>query len=207
MLTRGILGRPSRLGITTSTAAAIAVLLLCLFFEYIVPNASALTPSMYLGVRNPNFRVVILYAATAGFHIFVCSLGAALLISRINAETSKPDIGPVVRGLAASASLIFGAVLTGCALKLNVVVHSYHATMLPLRSDPRFGFLFAKSDAVRPGFDFEPFALAPLSLILCGIVVAVVACFWISNRAIKFVHKHQDIKKAELQQLKRDISV
>lgn len=208
MVARGLLARPSRLGMATSLTAAVAVLMLCLAFESVVPRAN-LTPATasYLRDGNSNFRVVILYAATGGFHIFLCAVGAMLLLSRINSETSQVDIRPVVRNLIIAFCLIYGTVLLGCALKLKAVIHSYHVTMLPLRSDPRFGFLFSSNDAVGLGFDIELFALAPLALMFCGIGVAVIACFWISNRAVGFIHSQKNITKKELAQLKRDMSV
>lgn len=208
MVARGFLARPSRLGMATSLTAAVAMLLLCLTFECVVPGTNPTGPNAgYLGQQNTNFRVVILYAATGGFHIFLCVMGGVLLASRLNAETSKIDIVAIVRNIIVSFALIYGAVLLGSSLKLNVVVHSYHATMLPLRADSRFRFLFSDNDLVRRGFDIELFAFAPLTLIFFGVGVAVVACFWISNRAVGFIHSHDELRKRELDYLKRDVSV
>jgi len=197
------LHHPSRLGLATALAAGVAVLLLCAIFQFVVPahDVSAYVPA---NPGNVNLRALILYAAAGGAHVLLCSLGTAILFFRV--RVAEPNFRKITVDFTIAFSVIIAVVVLGCYLNLRVVQQSYFETIQPLQGDPRFGHLLGEHRIPLIAARFQLFAIFPLVLIAFGAAIAIVACFWVSQRMVDFVRTADGLKEAEIMEMKRDVA-
>jgi hypothetical protein len=199
------LDRPSRLGLATAIAAAMGALTLCLFFEFLVPLPTDAAAD-YLGAKNLIRRSIILYVTAGGTHMLLCSAGMAFFFDQLRREESAPEFKRTI-GYAVAAFCIIGTLIViACALRLNIVAHSFQDRIRPLESDTRLAFLLTPRQIPLLHFGVRPFALFPILLVLFGAAVTVTACFWIAHKATTFASRADDLKPIHIVELKRSIS-
>ena len=199
------LARPSRLGLVITFGAGLVVLILCLAFESIVPNSGAYS-GKYLGQQNLNFRSIILYATTGGTHILLCASSIIFFSTQLRRGQPKPEFKRVIVATAISFVVIFGVVLIACNLDLNLVHQSFQGRMAPIQNDARFSLLLGTTVTPLLNLKLQIFALFPLLLIAFGIIAAVIACFWIADKAVTFAYAADSLSKKEIVQLKRSVA-
>lgn len=199
------LARPSRLGVATALGTAFGVLMLCLVFEFVVPAPDG-QGANYIGHKNLNFRSIILYATTGGMHILLCSGGMVFFCEQLRRGEPKLEFKKIIVGASVAFFVVFSIVLIACYLDMNVVRQSYDERVRPLQDDDRLIFLFATYSIPFTHIKFRPLAILPLSLVFFGVAVAVMACFWISHKAIAFAHRADNLRKSEVIELKRSLA-
>lgn len=199
------LARPSRLGAATALGTALGILTLCLVFQFVVPALNGLGRGAVVQ-ENLNFRSLILYATAGGIHILLCSGSMVFFWEQLRRGESQLEFRHIVMFAAAVFAIIVSIVLIACYLNINVVGQSYQERVMPLQGDWRLAFLLTKRAFLFTSLKLELLALFPLALVLFGVAAAVMACFWISHRAIAFAHRADDLKKSDILVLKRNLT-
>lgn len=196
---------PARLGLVTALGTGLTVLVACGIFQLMIPVHSDI-PAASLGPENQNLRAIILYAAAGGCHTLSCTFGSLLLMVRLKAEEPPFEFLKTIMGIATSFVVIISCLFIACYFDLAVVEQSYFETMRPLLDDGRFGFMLGEERIPLSQVHLQPFALLPLTFVILGVFFSIVACFWVSHRAIDFVHKAQDLQKREITELKSEVA-
>lgn len=197
------LARTSRLGIVTALGTALGILALCLVFQFVVP-APVGSETSYTGQKNFNYRSLILYATAGGMHLLLCIGAVVFFEEQLRRNESRVEFSNVLVYAAIALCVIFSIVLFACWVDLNVVGQSYDERIRPMQGDPRLSFLFAAR--LLAGLKFHLFALFPLALVFLGVAAAVMACFWISHKVIAFADRADDLKNADVLELKRNLA-
>jgi hypothetical protein len=197
------LGSPSQLGFATSLGACTSVVLLCALFEILIPQSAGLI--VQTGAEIAQMRFVILYAASAGSEILICTFGALFLLARLSSEEPRFELRRILIAICISFTIIVLIVLIACYLDISVVWQSYHQTVLPLQQDSRLGFLLDIYSVPLLHFEFQVLAVLPLSLVFFGVAFSIVACFWASHQAVDFVRKSGDLQRRDITKLKRGV--
>jgi len=198
------LDRPSRLGLATALGAATGALALCLAFDVLVPLSVGSTVD-YLGHNNLNIRSIILYVTAGGMHILLCCGGMAFFFDQLRRTESTPEFKRTIRLALIAFCIVCAIILLACALKLNVVEHSFQDRIRPLESDARLAFLLAPREIPFIHIGIPAFAAFPLLLVLFGVAVAITACFWIAQKAVTFANHADDLKATQISELKRSV--
>jgi len=199
------LARPSRLGLATTLATSAVVMVFCLAFEFVVPAQSGHLVS-YPAQNNFNLRSIIFYATAGGMHILLCAAGIIFFSVQMQRAESKLELKRIMIAAVIGFCVVFGIVLLACKLNINLVQQSYQDRVAPLQQDERLASLLAERTILFLGFKYQPLALFPLLLVAFGVAVAVVACFWIAQKAIEFVNRADDLKKQHIVEMKRSVA-
>jgi hypothetical protein len=197
--------RPSRLGFVTAIGTSLVALVLCLAFQFVVP-ATADHAMGYLGTKNSDFRSVILYATAGGSHILLCTAGMAFFIWQMRSAEPVAEFRRIVIATGIGFLIIFGSVVCACYFNLNLVQASYAVRIAPLYPDGRLANLLSFKTVLFTQLNIQLLALFPLTLVAFGVLIAVIACFWISHKAIAFAHKADDLRKEHVVEMKRNLT-
>lgn len=200
------LAKPSRLGAAIALSAASAVFVLCLVFEFLVPAPNGTTTD-YLGQKNLNFHSLMLYATAGGMHILLCGGSLVFFFEQLRKGESALEFRSVLLSILITFGIIALVVFIACYIDMKVVVQSYQERVKPLYPDGRLSSLLCRHiPLLFSPQKVELLALFPLTLVLFGIAAAVMACFWISHKAIAFAHRAEHLERADILLLKRTLA-
>lgn len=199
------LGRPSNLGIFTALGTGACALVLCLVFEWLVP-LPPIPPLEYLGEKNLSFRSVIIYVSSGGLHVLLCIGGIAFFFDQLRRTAASQEFRRTCAYASIAVGVICAIVLLVCILDLKIVEYSFQSRIRPMESDARLTLLLAPQQLPLIRTGYRVFAIFPLLLVMLGVAVATVACFWIAHRVVAFSDHAEELGKKQISELKRSIT-